>query len=159
MKLLFFVALASPIALFLFLAWRSQATRASARGLAVAPQERHLTLAIVYLLYGSIAVSCTGLLMPPYQASDEGAHFARADQVSLGIPLGYRSGNNSGGVIDRGVMAAFGFFYPIVLHEERKATSDTFQQALKVKWQDGKEFSDFALRNPLIFDHSFREHL
>lgn len=103
-----------------------------------------MSLAIVYLLYGAIAVPCIGLLMPPYQASDEGAHFARADQVSLGVPLGYRSGNNSGGVIDRGVMTAFGTFYSIVLHEERKATSNLFQQAFEAKWQDGKAFSDFA---------------
>ncbi len=144
MKLLFFLALASPIALCLFLAWRSRATRASALGLVFAPPERRLTLATVYLLYGSIAVPCIGLLMPPYQASDEGAHYARADQVSLGVPLGYRSGTNSGGVIDRGVMAAFGTFYSIVLHEERKATSELFQQALEAKWKDGKDFSDFA---------------
>ena len=82
--------------------------------------------------------------MPPYQASDEGAHFARADQVSLGVPLGYRSGNNSGGVIYRGIMASFGIFYSIVLHGERKATFGLFQQAYGSKWQNGKEFSDFA---------------
>ena len=102
MKILFFLASTSLILISLYLEWHSKVAKAGTFDVVLDFRKRRLTLPLVYLLYDAIAVPCFGLLMPPYQASDEGAHFARADQVSLGIPLGYRSGKNSGGIIDQG---------------------------------------------------------
>ncbi len=144
MKILLFLALIRLMIISVYLGWRSKAVRAGAFDIVLDFRKRRLTLPLVYLLYGVIAVPCFGLLMPPYQTSDEGAHFARADQVSLGVPLGYRSGKNSGGIIDRGITTSFDTFYSIVLHQERKSTLSLSQQAYQSKWEDGKEFSDFA---------------
>lgn len=82
--------------------------------------------------------------MPPYQVADEGAHFLRADDVELGHPLGYRSGANSGGIVDQGIAASFSIFYPIVLHPENKATAAMFDRAAVIGWKSNKSFSDFA---------------
>ena len=144
MKVLLPLVLVALVALCVLCAWRSRAVRASAIGLGAAVRERRFTLSLAYVIYGMTAVACIGLMMPPYQAADEGAHFFRAIQVGLDVPLGFRSDKNSGGVIDNGAVHSYWTFYPIVLHEERKATSQLFADADASTWHTGKEFYDFA---------------
>jgi len=144
MRIALFLGLLALVSLCVTLAYRSLAVTNAASELLQGMRARQLSFATLFLLYGLVAVFPLALLMPPYQAADEGAHFLRADDVELGHPLGYRSGANSGGTVDQGIAASYGIFYPIVLHPENKATAAMFDRAAVIGWKSNKSFSDFA---------------
>ena len=60
-------------------------------------------LALLYALYGIIAVLLLAILMPPYQNPDEAAHLVRADQISHAGWLA-RTGPGAPALIDRGLL-------------------------------------------------------
>jgi len=72
-------------------------------------------LAALYGVFGLLFTLLLALEVPPIQGADEGAHFARADEISGGEFFAYRIGPGaSGGRIDRGVIAAVDRFFPLI---------------------------------------------
>ena len=64
-------------------------------------------LAVLFVLFGLMAVACLAVLMPPFQNPDESDHFMRAYQVSRLVPIGHRLGPSlAGGAVDTGLIQA-----------------------------------------------------
>lgn len=136
MRIVAFMAMAAPIATLAALLWRIKATGRMPGG-AEGPSRAY---ALLFLLYGAVMVPLLGLLTPPYQVGDEIAHFQRADQVSLGDIVGYRSGSRSGGVVDRGIGLSAAPFRPLILHPDNKTRS---ADGVAIGWHEGKAFDQF----------------
>ncbi len=147
MKFVLYSVLAGTIVLAGGLAFRAPAVRQAL------PAVKGGSFSVLFLLYGLVAIPSMAVLMPPYQVSDEAAHFARADQVSLGHPIGYRSGTQSGGIIDSGVGASFSAFYPIILHPEVKTTKAIADRAEAIDWSGEEDF--FPFENTSIYPPFF----
>ena len=80
-------------------------------------------LAVLFLVYGLVAVGLLAVIMPPYQNPDEVAHFMRAEAISEGGVIGARFPTiGGGGVIDFGIERSAAIFEPLKFHPERKVT-------------------------------------
>jgi uncharacterized membrane protein len=104
----------------------------------------NLLFVSLFIVYGFVAIPIFSLLTPPYQVSDEIAHFLRADQVALGGLIGYRAGpTQSGGIVDQSISDSFNLFSSLILHPERKVTAATLSQASAIRWNRVKSFRQF----------------
>ncbi|WP_428376629.1 DUF2142 domain-containing protein [Lichenicoccus sp.] len=113
-------------------------------------------LAALFCVYGGVAVLAITLLMPPFQAADELAHFERADQVSLGTMVATRTPDGStGGRINRAIPAAGAAFGGLKFHTERKVTRPKLAAADAIGWtQAGRgdePFPNTAIYPPFLY--------
>lgn len=73
-------------------------------------------LAWIYCALALVFTIGLAFALPPMQGADEGAHYVRADQISLGGFIGHRlTPIASGGLVDLGIIAAVDRFYPLVI--------------------------------------------
>ena len=142
-KVVSYVAVLVPVALLFALLWRTRGIRRIALGSPGSPPGPCRTHVVLFVIYGSVMVPVLGLLTPPYQVGDEIAHFQRADQVSLGDLIGYRSGSGSGGIVDDAIEASVGPFWSLILHPENKTKGADFANEANIGWREGKSFHKF----------------
>lgn len=107
-------------------------------------------LAVLFLMYGLVAVGLLAVTMPPYQNPDEVAHFMRAEAISRGGVIGARFPTiGGGGVIDFGIERSAAVFEPLKFHSERKVTRAMAEKALAVEW--GREAGPRGFANTAIY--------
>jgi hypothetical protein len=111
--------------------------------------------ALLYLLFGALAVVVLSVILPPYQAPDEGTHFKRADQISRGVMLSYRIDTISGGHVGAGIGITEHEFIDIAFHVDVKATPDRYARAAPVTWANSgiapASFPNTALYPPSLY--------
>jgi uncharacterized membrane protein len=88
---------------------------------------RPRTIALLYLLFATLAVLLFATTMPPMQNADEQAHAYRADQVShLGL-IGVRLADGQiGGDVDAGLPALYRATSALPFHPEAKVTREMY---------------------------------
>ncbi len=86
------------------------------------------------------------VLIPPFQSPDEPAHVMRAYLLSKGsIILDAPAGNNSGGMIDSGLVAYSEVYEVLKFKPDRKLLADEIDSAKFIKWTGIKEFKAVPL--------------
>jgi uncharacterized membrane protein len=112
-------------------------------------------LAVLFLVYGLVAVGLLAVIMPPYQNPDEVAHFMRAEAISEGGVIGARFPIiGGGGVIDFGIERSAAIFEPLKLHPERKVTRAMAENALAFQWgteAGPRGFANTAIYSPVSY--------
>ena len=112
-------------------------------------------LAVLFLVYGLVAVGLLAVIMPPYQNPDEVAHFMRAEAISEGGVIGARFPTiGGGGVIDFGIERSAAIFEPLKFHPERKVTRAMAENALAIKWgteAGPRGFANTAIYSPVSY--------
>jgi uncharacterized membrane protein len=106
---------------------------------------------VVYAAIASVFVLLLAMELPPMQGADEGAHLARADQISRGGLIARRIGPHmSGGTIDSGTMVAINRFYPLSLHGDWRLSRNMF---MPIPWGSDTTigFPNTALYPPLFY--------
>lgn len=111
--------------------------------------------AMLFCLHAGIGVTTIAVLMPPFQAADELAHFERADQVAGGglVATRYDGGAASGGTIDLADDVLAAPFDAIRFHPERKVTRAMLEAAARVR-RDGRGLQSFpntAIYPPFLY--------
>jgi uncharacterized membrane protein len=87
--------------------------------------------ALIYAVVGVVAIPLLAVIVPPYQAPDELAHFYRADRVSRGVMV-----ETSAGVISGGLTASWLEFEALQGRPDVKATADRYARAGAVLWSN-----------------------
>lgn len=77
------------------------------------PNRQSRLYALLYFLFGALAVAAFAVIVPPYQVPDEPAQFKRADQVSRGVMVSPMIGVNSGGFVGAGIETTYRMFSDI----------------------------------------------
>lgn len=117
------------------------------------PNHQSRRYALLYLLFGGLAVAAFAVIVPPYQVPDEPAQFKRADQVSRGVMVSPMIGANSGGFVGAGIDITHRMFSDIAFRYDVKATLDRFARARPVTWSDTAPswFPSTALYPPSLY--------
>jgi uncharacterized membrane protein len=93
-------------------------------------------------------------LIPPFQSPDEPAHVMRAYLLSKGsIILDAPAGNNSGGMIDSGLVSYFDVYEILKFKPDRKLSADEIDSAKFIKWTGIKEYRSVPAASyfPIIY--------
>jgi uncharacterized membrane protein len=107
-------------------------------------------LPALYLLYAIPAVIYLAVVMPPFQVTDERAHFERADQIAHGTLVSARYG----GTIDEGAARLGALYQPMWFHPEVKQTLAFARQAAAVRWSGQvtkTNFQNTAQYGPFLY--------
>lgn len=95
---------------------------------------------LIIILVISI-VSLFSSIIPPLQSPDESNHITRAYLLSKGsIILDAPAGNDSGGMIDSGLVSYFAAYEVLPFKKDRKLSADEIDSAKIIKWTSIKVF-------------------
>jgi uncharacterized membrane protein len=125
-----------------------------------ADRDKARWLAAAFVLYTLIGTTFLAINVPPFQVSDEPAHFLRAAQLADGNLIGIRfatTGQNgsshitSGGLADPALIQAAEPFLKLTFHPELKAANADW--APNIRWSGTRIMWDFAntVNNPPFF--------
>ena len=85
-------------------------------------------IALLYLLFATLAVLLVVPTMPPFQNADEANHLYRADQIShLGLMAQLLPDGQQGGWIDAGLPKAAARFSAIPFHVGQKVSGGMYR--------------------------------
>jgi len=104
----------------------------------------------LFLIYALPTVIFLSIAMPPFQVTDEFAHFERADQIARGSMISSRLGGRiGGGEADFGALYREMWFHPGV-----KQTFERAERSSRFRWFDKvrlENFQNTAQYGPLLY--------
>ena len=110
--------------------------------------------ALIFGLQAMLAVMLLAILVPPFENSDEIAHFQRVDQISRGGLIGIRiDPHHSGGTVHSGISQVDAFIGMIRFHQDRKVDRAMLRQADAVHWTGTErfDFSNTSVYPPFLY--------
>ena len=111
-------------------------------------------IALIFGLQAILAVTLLAVLVPPFENSDEIAHFQRVDQISRGGLIGIRiDPHHSGGLVHSGINQVDAFIGMIRFHQDKKVDRAMLRQADAVRWGgiERLDFSNTAVYPPILY--------
>ena len=111
-------------------------------------------VALIFGLQAVLTVTLLAILVPPFENSDEIAHFQRVDQISRGGLIGIRiDPHHSGGTVHSGISQVDAFIGMIRFHQDRKVDRAMLRQADAVRWggTERLDFSNTAVYPPFLY--------
>ncbi|QCO00328.1 DUF2142 domain-containing protein (plasmid) [Azospirillum argentinense] len=100
-------------------------------------------LPLLFLAYALPMVIFLSITMPAYLNPDETNHAMRAEQVSHGAPLNWRTGPfDAGGTIDTGLLSLLEVYWPILAEADKRVTRSMQDRSHAVTWSGNRMFAN-----------------